>query len=221
MIKVCLFDLDGTLLDTLESIRYFLNKKLKEYSVSEISSEQTRYFVGRGARNLVKLAVSAGGMDPDGKDKEIFEKLLREFIDLYDSDPFYLTAPYSGISEMLDRLRAEGFKLAVISNKPDPTVKQLCKMFFGDKLALAYGGRENVPLKPDPCALFEICEQLGVKNSEVAYFGDTGVDMETGRRFGAKLNVGVLWGFRDKEELVDSGADVVVGHPSEIFGLLL
>ena len=221
MIKACLFDLDGTLLDTLESIRYFLNKTLRKYSVREISSAETRLFVGNGAANLVRRAMRAGGLDASGADAALFETILDEYVDAYDGEPFYLTVPYRGIPEAIDRLYSAGIKLAVISNKPDQTVIQLCEKIFGDRFSAVRGARQGVPLKPDPCALFEICDLLGVDSKEVAYFGDTCTDMETGRRFGAALNVGVLWGFRGEDELRASGADRIISDPSEIAELVL
>ncbi len=221
MIKACLFDLDGTLLNTLESIRYFLNKTLKKYSIREISSDEACVYVGNGAAALVRRAMNAGGLDTDGEDRALFDTVLREYTDLYDSDPFYLTMPYDGIMEAIDRLAASGIKLAVCSNKPEQTVVQLCGKIFGDKLAIVRGARREVPLKPDPRVLFEICEALGTDNNEVAYFGDTGTDMETGKRFGAALTVGVLWGFRGRAELLRCGADTLISHPSQIPELIL
>ena len=109
-----------------------------------------------------------------------------------------------------------GLKLAVISNKPDPTVKQLVENFFKNEFSIVEGASDRMPLKPRADWPLDICERLGVLPSEVMYIGDTSTDMETAKNFGAGLSVGVLWGFRDKEELVKSGADVIVSHPSEI-----
>ena len=217
MIKACLFDLDGTLLDTLESIRYYLNSVLDKHSVPTVGREKTKIFVGNGARNLVNRALLDSGIDPsDGERAEFRDKILDEYVSMYDGNPFYLTEPYEGITEAIEKLYEKGILLAIISNKPDPTVKQLARDSFGDRFSVVLGAREGVPLKPDPTAPLDICESLGVKPSEVAYFGDTGTDMETGRAFGCGLNVGVSWGFRDEAELRQFGADAVISHPSQI-----
>lgn len=221
MIKACIFDLDGTLLDTLDSICYYLNSTLERNGVPAVNPEQTRVFVGDGAKNLVNRALTAAGIDlSDPGRAEFRDKLLREYVEAYDDEPFYLTEPYDGIIEAVGELYDNGILLAIISNKPDPTVKQLAEMNFGDKFALVFGARPGVPLKPDPTAPLDICCRLGVDPSEVAYFGDTGTDMETAKAFGCALSVGVSWGFRDEEELRAFGADVVISHPSEIAELI-
>lgn len=221
MIKACLFDLDGTLLDTLDSIRYYLNLTLEKRGLLPVSRSDARIFVGNGAEKLVNRALCAAGIDLSEAGRvEFRDDALREYVDAYDANPFYLTKPYDGIIEAIDKLYERGILLAVISNKPDSTVKQLVKMHFGDKFSCVFGAREGVPLKPDPTSPLDICRQLGVKASEVAYFGDTGTDMQTGKAFGCALNVGVDWGFRDEEELRSFGADVVISHPSWIANLI-
>ena len=221
MIKACLFDLDGTLLDTLESIRYYLNEMLAKRELPEVSRDDTRIFVGNGAKNLLEKTFTSVGIDLSAPGRaEFFNIAYREYVDAYDSDPFYLTEPYESIPEAVDALYERGVLLAVISNKPDSTVKQLVKMHFGDKFICVFGAREGVPLKPNPQAPLDICRQLGVMPSEVAYFGDTGTDMKTGKAFGCALNVGVSWGFRDESELRACGADVIISHPSEIVNVV-
>lgn len=217
MIKACIFDLDGTLLDTLKSIRFFLNKTLDEFGIPNISEEQTKVFVGDGALKLVRRAMRAGGIDTEsleGKSESytIYEKFSRD----YNENPYYLTQPYEGIPEAVSALRSRGIKLAIISNKPKPTVVQLVERHFPGTFDIVEGAVANVPLKPDPTALFSICTSLGVAPDETAYFGDTSTDMKTAKNYGAGISVGVLWGFRGEEELRSNGADITVASPSEI-----
>lgn len=218
MIKACIFDLDGTLLDTLGSIEARLCEVLCAYGVRRVTREQTRRFVGDGAKMLVKRALDADG--GFSYDEELLDKITKTYVDGYNSNPYELTVPYDGIAEALLWLKARGIKLAVLSNKPDATVKQLCDKFFPDTFDLVFGARAGVALKPCADAVKEILKILGVSAEESAYFGDTAVDALTAKNYGAGLNVGVLWGFRDAEELCSAGAEVLIERPSEIINLL-
>ena len=221
MIKGCLFDLDGTLLDTLTTIRYYLNKTLSEYEIRNITEEETKIFVGKGAKNLVETAMKAGGIDlTKEENKKLSEKICDEYTKEYDKNPAYLTSPYTYIPELVKELKKQDLKLAVISNKPDFTVKQLVELNFPKTFDIVEGGSEKHPLKPDPEWPLAICEQLSLSPSEVMYIGDTSTDMKTAKNFGAGVAVGVLWGFRGKDELVSNGADVIVESPLEILNLL-
>ena len=218
MIKACIFDLDGTLLDTLASLHVRLCEKLQEYSVTPITKEQTRRFVGDGARQLVTRALDAD--QSFSYTPEELDKFHCDFVETYNANPFDLTVPYDGIEEMLKKLKECGMKLAVLSNKPDATTRQLCDKFFPGIFDVAFGARAGVALKPDAEGAFEILRLLGVSAEETAYFGDTAVDIATALNYGAGLNVGVLWGFRDEEDLVGCGATSLIKHPSEIIELL-
>ncbi len=220
--KATLFDLDGTLLDTLGSIRMYLNEVLAEIAVKGITDDETRAFVGDGARVLVERAL----LNDDKRGRELLRegylaRLTAVYVKRYNDNPYPKTVLYSGIDKALCALRQQGIRLAVISNKPDKTVKQLVSHFFPGVFDEVYGQRDAVPLKPSPEAPLEICRLLGVAPSETAYFGDTGVDVKTASAYGAGLNVGVAWGFREREELALAGADVIISHPNEIPSLLL
>ena len=216
-IKACLFDLDGTLLDTLKSIQYYANKNISRYGISTINLDETKVFVGKGARILIEKIFKSKGIDLNEEENaKLLDLIHREYVDDYDSNPLYLTEPYAGICELVYSLKKRGIKLAVISNKPDPTVKQLTRYFFGESFSIIEGASEKMPLKPNPEWPLDICKRLDVKPSEVLYVGDTSTDMKTAVNFGAGIAVGVLWGFRDKDELCESGADVIVEHPKEI-----
>ena len=216
-IKACLFDLDGTLLDTLKSIQYYANKNTYRYGISPINIDETKVFVGKGARVLIEKIFKSKGMDLNEEENlKLLNLIHREYVDDYDADPLYLTEPYSGICELVSELKEKGIKLAVISNKPDPTVKQLTRHFFGEDFSIIEGASERMPLKPNPEWPLDICKRLEVEPNEVLYVGDTSTDMKTAVNFGAGVAVGVLWGFRDKDELCENGADVVVENPKEI-----
>ena len=216
MIKCAIFDLDGTLLDTITTITYYVNRALSQNDIPEITEDECKYFIGNGARLLIKRSLEKSGSFTE----EHFKKVYGEYSDMYNADTLYLTSPYDGIAELISALRERGIRLAVLSNKPDETTKAIIPCFFGDSFDLVYGGREGIPLKPAPDAFFEICEELSVSRDEVIYLGDTSVDMLTGKGAGAALTVGVSWGFRTKEELSESGADVIVDSPLEVLSLL-
>lgn len=213
MIKLCIFDLDGTLLDTVETIRYNLNRALRDFSLNEVSCEDVKLMIGDGVKNLIRRAAAASGKS----DTELLCSLTERFNLYYGESPYELTEAYPGIVELLDKLMERGVKLAVLSNKNDSVVKQLCKTHFGDRITLAVGAREGVALKPDPESALAICRELGIDPRESAYFGDTGhTDMVLAKKYGAALAVGVLWGYRSREDLIENGADVTVSDAASI-----
>lgn len=221
MIKACLFDLDGTLLNTLNSIRYYVNKNIAAEGIEELSETETKIFVGKGAKVLIEKVLLSRGFDPsDSNTANLLTKIHENYVREYDSEPLYLTEPYSGICELVQGLVKLGIKLAVISNKPDPTVKQLVTHFFDGAFEIIEGANDKMPLKPDARWPLDICKRLGVEPSEVLYVGDTSTDMKTAANFGAGVAVGVAWGFRDESELVANGADVVVSIPCEILEII-
>ena len=212
MIKACIFDLDGTLLNTLSTISYYVNSTIGDMGLSPISEEQCCSFIGNGARHLITSTLAARGVS----DPEIIESTLKDYNARYDADTLYLTRPYDGVVDMVEGLCAKGIRLAVLSNKPDATTTDIIAKFFPGRFAVAHGGRAGVPLKPDPTALLLTIEELGLSPDEVMYIGDTGVDILTGKNGGAHKTVGVSWGYRSVSELVECGADMIVDHPSEI-----
>ena len=217
MIKTCLFDLDGTLLDTLESIKHFVNVTVTPYEIAPIDREETKAFVGKGAKDLIKKVLKKSGIDAEKSENEkLYLQILDKYVSDYNAEPSYLTEPYEGICDLLSYLKGKGIRLAVISNKPKSTVTLLCDEFFPCVFDIVEGAREDFPLKPDPTLALDILERLSSTPSECAYFGDTGTDMKTGNNLGAKMTVGVLWGFREYEELISSGADITVAKASDI-----
>lgn len=217
MIKACVFDLDGTLLDTLESIRHFVNVNMRKNGLSEITLEATCAYVGDGANKLIARAISNSGVDVATEaGSALLAKILPEYVKDYDLDPAYKTKPYDGIPEAVALLRSRGLRLGVLSNKPDATVKQLAEQFFPGVFDAVMGGTDGIPLKPAPDGAFAICRALGAEPCEVAYFGDTAVDIKTAKAFGAALNVAVAWGFRTKDELERDEPDVILASPCQI-----
>ena len=217
MIKCCIFDLDGTLLNTIDAITYYVNLVLEANGINPISTEEAKIFVGDGSKNLIRRVLIFRG---EYRSEEFFEHLHTEYKTNYDKAPLYITEPYGGIPELKVALKRRGIKLGVLSNKPHSAVLPIVEHFFGDAFDLVLGANQNVPLKPDPTGLFAMLDELSVKPSELAFIGDTAVDIETARAAGAALSVGVLWGFRDENELVGAGADVTVSRAMEILELI-
>lgn len=212
--KAAIFDLDGTLLDTLETLAYYGNSTLERLGLAPYEKDAYRYMIGNGAKKFIQRMLA--GRDAD----ELFEKAYEMYITAYNSDTLFKTEIYPGIPELLAALQEKGMKTAVLSNKPHEATVPIIKSFFGeDAFADIRGAMEGVPIKPDPAAALDISRKLGCAPSECLYVGDTGVDMETGRRAGF-YTIGVLWGFRDREELTKSGADCIVESPLEILQCL-
>ena len=215
MYKGIIFDLDGTLLDTIETIAFYGNKALEKYGFEAIETDKYKYFVGDGAVQLIQRMLAFHG----SHDEKTFKKVFDEYNALYNSDTFYKTTVYDGINELLKNAKGKGIKLAVLSNKPHEATIDVIKRFFGENtFDFFYGARAGIPLKPDPTSAIMLAEELEIEKEEIVYVGDTSVDMKTGNGAGF-YSVGVLWGFRDKKELEGSGADLIISHPSEILKL--
>lgn len=215
MIKACVFDMDGTVSDTINSIAYFANNALEKYGLKGFTPDDYKIMVGNGASILVRRMVEGNGCT----DEEVYQKVLKEYNTTYDNDFLYLTAPYDGILELLDALRARGILTAVLSNKPHSTTLKVANALFGDRFDVVFGQREGKPIKPDPTVLKEILADWGISPDECLYLGDTGTDMQTGKG-GNAFTVGVLWGFRSEKELRENGADAIIGTPAQVLDLI-
>ncbi len=213
MKKAVIFDLDGTLADTLSSITHFVNRTTAAYGLSSLSNERVKGFVGKGARNLLQQSFAHLGAP------ELAEAAFPYYNELYNANPHHELQAYKGIREMLAALREQNIRTAVFSNKPHEATAPICAHLFGDKIEYALGEREGTPRKPDITGLLHVCEKLGVDPKECAYVGDSGSDMITGKSAGM-LTVGVNWGFREEQELWDNGADHVISKPEELLCLL-
>jgi len=214
MIKLCIFDMDGTVVNTINTISYFANNALKKYGLPTIPTDRYKILVGNGAKVLVERMI-----DEVGASREGFEDVFKYYNETYDKDFMYLTEAYEGVINMLADLKNMGIKTAILSNKPDVTAKKVSDMLFGDDLIdLCYGAREGKALKPDPESVLEIIDLFNVKKEECLYIGDTATDIKTAKN--AELySLGVLWGFRDEKELREAGADSIINDPAEIVNI--
>ena len=199
--QAVLFDLDGTLLDTLGDIGGTLNHVLQENGYPIRTMAEYRTFVGNGARVLTKLAL------PEGTAEDEVERIFRLYRDYYRDHPCTVTVPYEGIPALLEKLRRCGVAMAVVSNKPEPTAKKLTDRFFPGMLTVGDDGVH--PRKPAPDNVFRALEQLGVSPSEALYVGDSEVDAATARNAGLDTAI-VGWGYRDRDFLLSPGAEEVV-----------
>ena len=214
--KYVLFDLDGTLLNTLPSIAYYVNAALKEEGLGEIELDAIRYYVGNGADTLIWRSLAHFGR---GDDQALFERVFKRYITLYHSEPLYLTTPYDGIMDMLDELEKAGVVCAVLSNKPHYATCEVVKHFFGNRFTMVQGAQDGIPLKPNPEAVYAMIDVLGGTKKEAVYVGDTSVDIDTANN-AEMVSVGVAWGFRDEAELAEHGATHIIHHPMEMLDLL-
>ena len=213
MYKAVIFDLDGTLLDTLGDLTDSVNEMLREYSCPERSIEEIRLFVGNGMKNLVERSV------PENFDKTKLNSAYEFFRQTYKKNMRNKTCPYDGILQCLEELQKLGIKIAVTSNKNDDAVKGLCKEYFGSLVTLAVGAREGVPSKPDPTMVNNVIEELNVEKTDCIFVGDSDTDIITAQNAGLK-SIGVLWGFRDREVLEKSGADFVISQSEDILKIV-
>lgn len=210
--KACIFDLDGTLTDTLDSLVFSVNASLQEMGLPSISDEQCRTFVGNGARYLMESALKAAG----DKDASRIEEGMKVYGRVFDKNCTYRVVPYEGIVPMLEEMKAQGIKLAVLSNKPHKQTVNVVETIFGKNIfTFVQGQCDTMKRKPDPDGVFYILERLGISKDECMYVGDSEVDVQTGKNAGLK-NISVTWGFRSRELLECAGAECVVDKPEEL-----
>ena len=212
--KAAVFDLDGTVLYTLEDLAISLNHTLEKRGFPKRTIDEVRLFVGNGIRKLISRAV------PKGTDEAEIDELFADFKEYYAAHSADNTYPYDGVIETLDYLRGAGFKTAVVSNKADFAVKSLCEKYFGKRFDIAVGEREGVRRKPEPDALFEVMNYLGVSAEETVYIGDSDVDIKTAKNAGVDI-ISVDWGFRDRAFLVKNGAKKIVSDTDELVRAIL
>ncbi len=217
MIKVCIFDLDGTLARTQESIARPVNMTLRHYGLPEQPVEAFNYFAGDGIKNALKRALKAAG-DTDASHLEEGLPMCRRWMQ---EDPCYHVEPYRNIPEALEALKKAGIRIAVFSNKPHLSAVSVVETIFGKGVFDHIQGQtERIPIKPDPAGVFEILDKFGAARDECLYFGDTDTDMLTGHNAGV-TTVGVTWGFRPRSELEEYKADIIITDAAEIPGLAL
>ena len=214
--KACIFDLDGTLTNTLESMTYSVNLTLKEMGLSQITKDQCRMFVGNGARVLIEESLKVSG---DPKASRI-EEGMKIYGRIFDQNCTYHVTLYEGIPEMLKALIDRGIHLAVLSNKPDRQTVKVVKEIFGDNIFdYAQGQKDGIRRKPEPDGVWYLMEQMQVSKEECLYIGDSEVDLATGKAAGLKTIL-VSWGIRGRKALVEDGADCIVDSVDEILEIM-
>lgn len=213
MIKLCIFDLDGTTVNSLKSIAHFANETLRAFGFEPFDTDEYRHLAGGGARKLITNLINARGGD-----MKLLESMVSDWLSRYEQNAFYLTEPYDGISEMLKSLKSMGIITAIVTNKSERVANGIINGLFGQRGSLideAVSEHSGMVLKPAPDELLKIGQKYNIPMSETLYVGDHGIDMVTGKNAGA-TSCGVTWGFHTKEELLASGADVIAEHPRDI-----
>ena len=226
MTRVAVFDLDGTLLDTLDDLHAAVCRALVRAAMPPRTREEIRAFVGDGVELLIRRAVPADlATLPNGEEQ--IRAVLADFKADYAANCTVATAPYAGIPSLLDAMRAADVRIAVVSNKFDAATKALCRQYFGDRVDVAVGEREadGIRKKPAPDTVFEALDALGARSAlsdpdaRIFYIGDSEVDVETAKNAGIPC-ISVTWGFRDKDFLLSRGATVFASTPDEVLRIL-
>lgn len=213
--KTVVFDLDGTLLDTLDDLADSMNSVLEKHSYPIHEADAYKYFIGNGLRNLVQMTFPEDKRDVENIDRGL-SAMRKEYSIRWNNK----TKPYKGIADMLNALVDKGLRITVLSNKADDFTKLMVGKLLPEwDFELVFGERQGIPKKPDPAGALEIAQKLGVQPQDCLYLGDTGVDMKTAVSAGM-YPVGVLWGFRKAEELVENGARVIIAEPAAVLDLL-
>lgn len=215
MKKAVIFDLDGTLLNTLDDLADSTNYALSRFGYPTRTIDEVRQFVGNGVAKLIERAI------PEGKNNPNFEKCLAIFKENYAQNMYNKTAPYNGIIEMLSNLKSKGIKIAVVSNKFDLAVKELCKKYFEGFIDFAAGENEaqGIKKKPAPDTVISVLNEFNFASEDAVYVGDSDVDIMTAKN--SKMPcISVTWGFRDKKFLLENGATILINTPSEIYNHL-
>lgn len=215
MKRLAIFDLDGTLLNTIDDLAVAVNHALEVNHFPTHSIPSYRMMVGNGVRRLIERALPT-----DERSDALIDRLLLDFRQYYDAHLHDFTTPYPGIPQLLDELDSRGVALAVASNKYESAVVRLIANFFGQHQFVGVCGNvEGIPTKPDPSIVFRILSQHPTPKADIIYVGDSAVDMETARRAGVTA-VGVTWGFRPERELTAAFADHIISDPADLLPLL-
>lgn len=212
MKKAVIFDLDGTLSNTLASIKYCADMAVGPLGFGPYTTDQYKYFVGEGSANLIRRCLIAGG------DEKLvhFEEAFSRYQEIFREYCMYQVRPYDGIVELLDALKNRGVRLGVLSNKPHAEAVNVVETLFGAGFFhVVCGQQPGVAIKPSPEGVFRILDQLGLSPEEILYLGDTCTDMQTGKAAGA-FTIGALWGFRDRKELEENHADAIIENPLQV-----
>ena len=209
MKKLIIFDLDGTLLDTIGDLTDGVNHALERFGYPPRTVAEVTAFVGNGIGNLIARALPGGRENPD------YDRVFGEFREFYSENCMIKTKPYPGVPELLRAIRGRGVVSAIVSNKNDLAVRRLKEKYFNDDVALAVGEREGIKRKPAPDSVLEVLRRMGAEAEEALYVGDSEVDVLTAKNAGIDL-VAVDWGFRPREVLAESGAEKIISKPEDL-----
>ena len=212
-IKTIIFDLDGTLLNTLDDLSSSVNYALRQHGLAERSQAEVRQFLGNGIRRLIEQSV------PAGTDEQKTEDVFQTFRSHYLEHSLDQTRPYDGIEDLLHQLNDMKVATAIVSNKLDPAVKELHQHFFSDTIRVAIGETKTIRRKPAPDMVDECIRLLGCDRQTCLYVGDSEVDLQTARNAGLPC-LSVSWGFRDKKQLIEAGATTIIDRPDELINIL-
>ncbi len=213
--EAVIFDLDGTLVDSIEDIAESMNRVLSENHFPVHSLAAYKTFVGRGLLNLTRVS-----LPETAQDEKTVVACYNRMLEVYNDHCTEKTKPYDGIIPLLDELKSRELKLAVFSNKADKFTKKIVQTLMPGYFDIVVGMTTEDLKKPNPACALEISEHFGVRPENIVYLGDTGIDMQTARN-AEMYGIGVLWGFRTKEELVSAGAEAILSHPLDLIGLRL
>ena len=212
--SLVIFDLDGTILDTLEDLTDSTNYALSQNYLPVRTSNEVKQFVGNGIHNLIERAV------PQGSEDNVTERVFRDFNEYYKDHCFDKTKPYEGMLQCIDTLKNAGIRIAVVSNKADYAVQELCRKFFFGLSDISVGEREGVRRKPCPDSVEYVMDVLGIDKKESVYIGDSEVDIQTAKN--ADIDeIAVSWGFREKDFLKSHGAEIIAQTPDELCKILM
>jgi len=205
-----IFDLDGTLIDSLEDLADSANEAITKYGFNRHPIEAYKKFIGNGMRQLVKNA------SPKNTEENLIDSILQDLRSIYNKNYINKTHPYENVYRMLENLKELDIRMAVCSNKPDNLTNEIVEKIIGkDYFGVIFGEREGIPRKPDPASLLEAAKYLKVEPEDTIYLGDSGGDMICARKAGM-FAAGALWGFREKDELVEGGAQILLSNPIEL-----
>ena len=212
--EAVIFDLDGTLTDTLGDLKNSVNFAMRQFGFPERTLDEVRSFVGNGVRRLICLSV------PENTDEETAERCLSVFKEHYKNNSLVETKPYDGIISMLETLKNQGIKTAVVTNKMHEAAEEIVRIFFGNLIDITLGQVDGVAQKPQPDGIYRVLKKLGVSKEKAVYVGDSEVDCITAKNAGI-LCIGVTWGFRDESVLIENGADFIADSAEAIIGYIM
>ncbi len=212
-INTVIFDMDGTVLNTLDDLTDAVNYVFSKFDLPPRSMEEYRKFFGNGIGYAMKCAA------PEGTPDSLFDKMIPEFREYYDKHCLDKTRPYDGILDLMKILKDKGYKMAIVSNKIDSAVKELNERFFSEYVSVAIGEKTGVKRKPAADTVLAALDELGASRDEAVYIGDSEVDLQTARNSGLPC-IAVLWGFRDKDMLIKNGATTFAATPADVLDLL-